>query len=1146
MGSGDIVTRSVDSRKNLTQVQRKISGRRTLSIPFILRLDAIIVALQNERGESAMHIDLIGSLSWYLQIPVRPEGRVLLGLFFPIALAGLFYWRRTFTRLSSRRWMGFIALAAATIILSVIVVWSFPMTTSLPLPDSPQRASVPATPLLSSAVILLAVIWLDIGPALVLSLLSGLLLAGFNSGQFTLRFEIVAFAMLAGYWLRQNYHGRVSSWLRQPMISGPLAAVVTWPLMLLAFYSYMPGELLPALNTAWLLFLSGFWPTVAAGLIAGGAAQLAQAVIPAWRLPLPEPQSPPWARSLNRRMLFTFIPFGALLVIVLVYAVSATALSEARQQAIDQMSHDALSAAREVPNFLTMGQGLIREFSTDDRLNSPDRAVREARLASVVRIGPFFDELLEFDAAYQLLAAYNQSQPLTPEEQVLISRTLLTGAPQTSGVFPLGNDSAISFVAVLIDPNSGQPRGAVSGRTRMQRSVIINLLQKNLQNTLGAGVGYLVDGTNRIIVHPDPALVLTPFLFASDLSPTTVKAEGGQAYEDHAPNGAPRLLFVQPVEGTDNWRVVIELPFDKVLQVAAEIFKPLLVILLLLGIGATVALSYFTRAITRPVQKLSDAAGNIAHGQLDRPIAPSGQDEVGQLGSAFEQMRQSLKGRLDDLSLLLRVSQTVSSSLDLERGVPPLLSGALQASPARVARLVLLGDSGSPEAVLTSTESPALPTVLDKALVTLTVQNEAPLLIDNVARARTRAALDANLIGPGIKAIAALPVRRQTKPIGVMWLGYAEPHDFTESEVNVLGTLAGQAAVLIENAKLFLAAEGGRRRLQAVLTSTSDAVIVTDKENRVLLCNPAAEVAFGLAAGSAIGQAAAQVWPDAALDRLLQLKDGSRSGTEEVVLPDGRTLLGSASAIISGDGQLNGRVVVLRDITHLKELDAMKSEFVATVSHDLRAPLTYMRGYTTMLPMVGTLSPKQQDYMEKITTGIGQMTELIDDLLDLGRIEAGIGLVRKTCSLADVARSVVDTLQGQASARGILLQTGKLSLKTIEGDQGLVHHAVMNLVDNAIKYTTSGGTVTVSVDEGDNYSVIAVKDSGLGIAPGDQARLFERFYRVKRRETIDIRGTGLGLAIVKSIADWHHGRVWVESQIGVGSTFYLLLPVKVQ
>jgi two-component system phosphate regulon sensor histidine kinase PhoR len=308
------------------------------------------------------------------------------------------------------------------------------------------------------------------------------------------------------------------------------------------------------------------------------------------------------------------------------------------------------------------------------------------------------------------------------------------------------------------------------------------------------------------------------------------------------------------------------------------------------------------------------------------------------------------------------------------------------------------------------------------------------------------------------------------------------------------------------------------------------------------LCNPATEVAFHLKAGASIGQLVTDVWPDLAMQRLFAAGDEPKTRTAEIALPDGRTLYGSASAINSADNQVIGRVAVLRDITHLKELDAMKSEFVATVSHDLRAPLTYMRGYATMLPMVGSLTPKQQDYTEKVMAGIEQMTELIDDLLDLGRIEAGVGIVRETCALADIVRTVTDAVAGQALSRGLVLTLGRLSERVIYGDQGLLRHAITNLVDNALKYTPTGGTITVSVEERDEAMVVAVKDTGIGIAPADQVRLFERFYRVKRRETIDIKGTGLGLAIVKSIAEWHKGRVWVESQLGEGSTFYILVP----
>jgi signal transduction histidine kinase len=269
--------------------------------------------------------------------------------------------------------------------------------------------------------------------------------------------------------------------------------------------------------------------------------------------------------------------------------------------------------------------------------------------------------------------------------------------------------------------------------------------------------------------------------------------------------------------------------------------------------------------------------------------------------------------------------------------------------------------------------------------------------------------------------------------------------------------------------------------------------------------------------------------------------DGSPQ-TGEIVLPDGRTLYGSASAIQVDNGPSLGRVAVMRDITRFKELDTIKSEFVATVSHDLRSPLTYMRGYAAMLPMVGELTAKQKDYVEKIQAGIEQMTEMIDDLLDLGRIEAGVGVQRIECTLADVVTEVIEEARGRAMAFGLDLKAEVNTRRTMLADPALIKRGVSNLVDNAMKYTPSGGRITVGVDERADSLILSVSDTGIGIAPTDQTRLFEKFYRVKRRDTLDIKGSGLGLAIVKSIAEWHGGRVWVDSQLGVGSTFYMALP----
>jgi PAS domain S-box-containing protein len=315
----------------------------------------------------------------------------------------------------------------------------------------------------------------------------------------------------------------------------------------------------------------------------------------------------------------------------------------------------------------------------------------------------------------------------------------------------------------------------------------------------------------------------------------------------------------------------------------------------------------------------------------------------------------------------------------------------------------------------------------------------------------------------------------------------------------------------------------------------------------VLLVNPAAEAAFGLSGPGVIGRPVAQVLGAAHADLLRVLQDKRNGGrppsAREIRIATGHTLYASASPIISADGSTLGQVCVLRDVTHFKEVDQMKSEFVATVSHDLRAPLTFMRGYATMLPMVGALNEKQKEFGDKIVAGIEQMTVLIDDLLDLGRIEAGVGLAREACQIDQIVNVVVDTLRPQAANKGLSLTVeASQQLPPVSGDPTLLRQAIANLVDNAIKYTPSGGQVGLRVASDPSKLLLVVSDTGLGIAPADQAHLFEKFFRVKQRGSSQVKGSGLGLAIVKSIVERHGGRVWVDSKLGKGSTFYMELP----
>jgi len=421
---------------------------------------------------------------------------------------------------------------------------------------------------------------------------------------------------------------------------------------------------------------------------------------------------------------------------------------------------------------------------------------------------------------------------------------------------------------------------------------------------------------------------------------------------------------------------------------------------------------------------------------------------------------------------------------------------------------------------------------------------QAPRAIRARNPSRARAVLNLEALDAPLEALMALPLRNEDEFVGALWLGHSAPHPFTTDEVNLLSILTGQLGVSVANARFYHEAEQERRKLTAILSATPDAVLVTDWQGRISLANPAAEVILRGKPEEALGQPASDWITVAEVARLLTTSgDGPR--TAEVTVGGGRVMFASVSDIEPRGAEVPGRVCVLGDITHYKKLDLLKSEFVSTVSHDLRAPLTLMRGYATMLAMVGNLTDKQQEFVQKILTSVESMAKLVDNVLDLGRIEAGVGLSLETIRMEEVIRDVVSAHRPQAVNKQIGLEVELAEgMSPIEADPTLLRQAVANLIDNGIKFTLAGGRVKVRAVQQSGCQLISVQDTGLGIAAADQARLFEKFYRGQRRETLQEKGSGLGLAIVKSIAEQHGGKVMVESRLGAGSTFTLELPLR--
>ncbi len=646
--------------------------------------------------------------------------------------------------------------------------------------------------------------------------------------------------------------------------------------------------------------------------------------------------------------------------------------------------------------------------------------------------------------------------------------------------------------------------------------------------------GYLIDKEGSIATLSGDEELLS---YAKPLPAIGQRDISG--YRTWLEDGSRAFVVTSAVPGQP-WTVAAVEPYSVVLRQAVVVIVPLLLVLMASAVLFTYAgVKNLERQVTEPLSELVAAANTMSSGDNWSTTQPvEREDEIGDLNRAFVQMQRATRKQLNELSLLLSVSQAIATTIDINQGLPVVLRGAVRGTGAAGARAVVLNPSGGRPLTFGEGTAAAEMAALDRTL--MSKLRQTPELILSTPE-EIQAALELNKVAP-VPSLLAVQLRSHDRFQGILWLGYRHAHSYDEKEWQLLKTMAGQTAVLVENARLYATAEGGRRRLAAVLASTSDAVVVTDHTERILLINRSAEQIFGLKAAEVVARPVSDILQDQALVDALTGQSG-QMGNVEVSTGNGRVYYANASTIVSNEGQVFGRVAVLRDITMLKEIDQMKSDFVATVSHDLRSPLTFMRGYTTMLPMVGELTDKQQEYIEKILAGIDQMTQMVDDLLDLGRIEAGVDLEYESFEVKSLLTEIAEEYWQHAHLAGLKIQveTTPESI-TVTGDRALIRQAITNLAGNALKYAPNSGSLILRAEQREEELVLSVEDHGPGIPKQDQYRLFEKFYRIKQRGTERVKGSGLGLAIVKSIAERHDGRVWCTSQPGQGTTFFIGIP----
>lgn len=344
-----------------------------------------------------------------------------------------------------------------------------------------------------------------------------------------------------------------------------------------------------------------------------------------------------------------------------------------------------------------------------------------------------------------------------------------------------------------------------------------------------------------------------------------------------------------------------------------------------------------------------------------------------------------------------------------------------------------------------------------------------------------------------------------------------------------------------------------KSKIKTIINCMGDGVLVSDGDNTIVLTNPAALRMLKKPEAALLGKPLDQcdLPPELSqiMEESLKAKDQSyASVSQELTIGEsGETFLRAHTAAVRNDsGEIMGAVTVLQDISHLKELDKMKSEFIAMVAHELRAPIAAVEQQLTVIlgKMAGDLTEKQEQLLFRAKERTRGLLTLVKDLLDLSKIEAGkMVQYKEPLSLQEVIQRVMDLIKTEAEAKKIDLQFSALSdVPLIHADRNSMEGIFTNLISNGIKYTPEGGKVWVTLSEENGLVKATVSDTGMGIHKEDLSKIFDRFYRVKSTETRQIVGTGLGLSIVKSIVDAHLGSISVESELGKGTTFTVCFP----
>ena len=980
---------------------------------------------------------------------------------------------------------------------------------------------------------------LGVLPAMTLASISGLLLAYLDTHNIFTPLVLMNFAVVFGWGMQQRFRTTAFKLLRFPVVAAVFSLFVTAPLVLVSLVLSAPGPTAARIGLAMVRFPIVFFSLGGMVLMGSVVCVIVQAFEPSsWANKAPLRPAPGEINIKNRLLAYGF-PISIIVLLGVFISSWHAAQIHARKVMVRQMIGASNLAVESLGIFLEIGEHVVRDLVLDLQDGSGSDENQNQLTDLNLQTLPYFDQIALFDSSENLIAGHQPSLGLDSISFYDFAELLDAAIADESPLIFLTSvgDDVHGAVVIFVEEVGEWPREQLLvlwGETLIEDNLYAQsfiratdeLLEQGGQWQMVAGDGEILiaaggDGDNERIIH-------TTFATPS-------------YYQSKTPEGLTQVHYFQPIDGTD-WGITVTLPAYAFQELAWQITYPLLWIttgaMILIFLTAWITIS----PVVYEMSTMNDAINAVVAGHYDLDeLLKRSCAKKGYFSKAFQSMVESQQHRMDQQAQLLSVSGRITGQLNAKDALHIIMAAALTRG-ASSARMVFF-DS-------TAAASP------DDSDHRLGLGKHTRLLagVDNDVLDLSRGKDVTKLQGveiikrlPGIKemleldSVIILPLKWKDISLGVFWVAFTTGFTYDDDELPFLKELAQMASVSIVNAKTYADSQSSRLLLETIFDLIPDAILILDHNGRVVFENKNAPKVLGLDGGSLEGQTLAGLFEPEALAEL-DLDAGPKSQARSVYFKNEKAYFLITSPVRINPREV-GQAMILKDLTQQRKEESLKSELVTTVSHELRSPLTLILGYAKILRLTGNLNDQQDVYIGNIIDGIEEMKALVQKLLDIGRLEGGDPLDIQPFAAEVFTQRVLESMDAHAKQKNIQISLNLPDFPLlIEADQTFLTQALKNLLENAIKFSKMGGEVSLSVLKKEDQVVFSVQDYGIGIAPLDQRKLFQKFGRVSAQNGQEQEGSGLGLAIVKSIAERHGGRVWLESQLGQGSTFYFAIP----